>query len=64
MIFALATLVVAMPPSSVIPEVASIGDVVFDPLITNTDMTRGWATDRLIVAVCPVPTLADFAYHI
>jgi len=61
--FGLATLNDCVPPSFPIADIAAIGVVVFEPFTTITDITNESATERLIVSVCPGPTVGSRAYH-
>jgi hypothetical protein len=60
----LATLIVCVPASSPIAEIASIGAKVLDPFMTKTEMTSDSATDSVSEKVWPGPTVGFFAYQI
>jgi len=61
--FGLATLNDCVPPSFPIADIAAIGVVVFEPFTTITDITKESTAERLIVSVCPGPTVGSRAYH-
>jgi len=61
--FGLVTLNDCVPPSFPIADIAAIGVVVFEPFTTITDITKESAVERLIVIVCPGPTVGSRAYH-
>jgi len=59
----LLTLSVCVPPSFPMLEIPSIGNAMFDPFTTITDITTGCAADKFTVTVCPAPTVGFRAYH-
>jgi len=53
----------AAPPSLVILEMTSIGAIVFEPLMTRTEITSDEAEERLIVTEWELLTYVGFEYH-
>src|SRR5262249_28587485 len=62
-IFGLTILMVCVPLSLPIRDTASIGEEIFDPLITKMDITSHCAADKFIVMVWFGPTLGFRAYQ-
>src|SRR5438309_2330269 len=61
--FGLVTSSDSVPASSPIAEIAARGVEMFDPFTARTEITTESAVERLIVTVCPAPTVGNRAYQ-
>ncbi len=60
----LTTFTLCVPLSLPMRDIASIGEEVFEPFRTNTDITSGMLCERFMVTVWPEPTMGCGEYQI